>query len=141
MVFTKYGNHVGYETNSAKDIWTLLLRDGDIFFEKDEVTNIELPTPISIGGPTISIGGVKNNERAFYVYSHDVPLMYHKTEAEKGGKDTPVVQSSEIVSIGDYTIEVSSVVGTKKLFQDVNGEGAYLGGITYYISASYQENV
>ena len=131
MVFTKYGNHVGYETNSAKDIWTLLLHDGDIIIEKDEVTNIELPTPISIGG-------VKNNERAFYVYSHDVPLMYHKID---GGKDTSVVLSSEIVSIGDVSIEVSSVVGTKKLFEDLNGEGAHTGGITYYISASYQENV
>ena len=128
MVLTKDGNHVGYETNGAKNIWTLLLHDGDIMFEKNEVTAIELPTPVSIGG-------ANDNERAFYVYSHDVPLMYHKID---GGKDTPVVLSSDIVSIGDISIEVSSVVGTKKLFQDVNGEGAHTGGITYYMSSSYQ---
>ena len=100
MVLTKDGNHVGYETNGAKNIWTLLLHDGDIMFEKNEVTAIELPTPVSIGG-------ANDNERAFYVYSQDVPLMYHKIEAEKGGKDAPLVLSSEIVSIGDVSIEVS----------------------------------
>ena len=128
MVLTKDGNHVGYETNGAKNIWALLLHDGDIMFEKNEVTAIELPTPISIGG-------ANDNERAFYIYSNDVPLMYHKID---GGKVAPVVLSSEIASIGDVSIEVSSVVSTKKLFQDVNGEGAHTGGITFYMSSSYQ---
>ena len=114
MVFTKNGSHVGYSTNGDKNVWEQVY-DGEVSLQKNDVTTIQLPTEITIGA---------GSEQAFYIYSQDVGLMYHKL---RSSKDEPTPD----LAIANGSIEVSSVVGTKKLFQDVNGSGAYTGGIRY----------
>ena len=151
QVYTKSGSHTGFEEDES--VWTLVF-DNTVSVTKESFTSLKLDSEF-----TIEAG----SSRAFYIFSK-VGLLYHKVGKrrelegltltfdadEEIEEEEPTIAEAKndknqdegdvvpavVTIVGDSTITISQMVGTKKLFKDVlNVVAVYTGGISYYMSA------
>lgn len=118
-VYTRPGDFNGYEEDASA--WALVLENDDVALLRS--------VPSSLGELDKEVLIPAGSKQSFYIFCARGMLMYRKIDNKNNYAEDGAVYADQSVVIHDGVV-------TKKLFDHVEGNGKYSGGLRYYESAS-----